>query len=86
MIPKFQVIWQLVRQLVYRLYYTRYQVFFYLWRIGHVLIHCKVPKYHDQNSLKTFFLLSSFPVIIQISRKSAHLVQTISSIKKLPIS
>ena len=36
-------------QLVYQVYYTRYQVSFYLWQIGPVLKHCKVPKSYDQD-------------------------------------
>ena len=36
-------------QFVYQLCYTRYQVPFYLWWIGHVLKHCKVPKYYAEN-------------------------------------
>ena len=34
-----------MRQLVYQVYYTRYQASFYLWWIGSVLKYCKVPKY-----------------------------------------
>ena len=30
---------------VYQVCYSRYHVSFYLWRIGPVLKHCKVPKY-----------------------------------------
>ena len=72
---KSEVVWQLVRQLVYQIRYTRYQVSFYLWWIGSLLNYCKVPKYYDQGCLKVFFLLSSFPIMIQISGKSAHLPQ-----------
>ena len=41
------VVWQLVRQLVYQICYTRYQIFFYLWWIGSVIKYFKVPKYYD---------------------------------------
>ena len=36
-----------MRQLVYQVYYTRYQVSF--WWIRSVLKYCKVPKYFDQD-------------------------------------
>ena len=38
-----------MRQLLYLVCYTRYHVSFYLWLIGSVLKHCKVPKYYDQD-------------------------------------
>ena len=38
-----------MRQLVYQVCYTRFHVSFYLWLIGSVLKHCKVPKYYDQD-------------------------------------
>ena len=38
-----------MRQLVYQVCYTRYQVSFYLWWIGSGLKYCKVPIYYDQN-------------------------------------
>ena len=38
-----------MRQLVNQIYYTRYQFSFYLWQIGPVLEHCKVPIYYDQD-------------------------------------
>ena len=34
---------------VYQVCYSRYHVSFYLWRIGPVLKHCKVPKYQDHD-------------------------------------
>ena len=40
---------QLVRELLYQVYYTGYQILFYLWQIGPVLEHCKVPNYYDRN-------------------------------------
>ena len=65
----------------------RYQVSFYIWLIGSVLKHCKVPKYYDQDCLKAFFLLSKLPMVIQISRKRMLIwFKKVSSIKKLPIS
>ena len=36
--------------------------------------YCEAPKYYDQDCLKISFLLSTFPMMIQISGKSAHLV------------
>ena len=38
-----------MRQLVYQVCYTRYHIWFYLWLIGSVLKHCKVPKYYEQD-------------------------------------
>ena len=38
-----------MRQLVYQVCYTGYQVSFYLWWTRSVLIYCKVPKYNDQD-------------------------------------
>ena len=58
---------------MYQVCYTRYHVFFYLWLIGSVLKHCKVPKYYDQDCLKIFFLLSTLAGMIRISDKNAHL-------------
>ena len=43
------VVRQLVRQLVYQVCYARYHVSFYLWLIGSVLKHCKVPKFYEQD-------------------------------------
>ena len=37
--------------------------------------YCKVPKHYDQDCLKFFFLLSTLPMMIQISGKSTHLAQ-----------
>ena len=34
---------------MYQVCYTRYHVSFYLWLIGSVLKHCKVPKYYEQD-------------------------------------
>ena len=44
-----------MRQLVYQICYTRYYASFYLWLIGSVLKHCKVPKYHDHYCRYYFF-------------------------------
>ena len=34
---------------MYQVCYSRYRVSFYLWLIGSVLKHCKVPKYYDHD-------------------------------------
>ena len=54
--PKFKIflifpyfVRQLVRQLLYQVFYTRYHFSFYLWLIGSVLKHCKIPKYYDHD-------------------------------------
>ena len=60
---------------MYQICYTRYHVSFYLWVIGSVLKHCKVPKYYEQDCLKFFFLISTLPAKIGISEKKAHLLQ-----------
>ena len=72
-----------MRQLVCQVCYTKCQVSFYLWLAGPAPKHCKVPKYYDQDCLKIFFFLSTYPMMIQISGKNAHLVQKVSSVKKL---
>ena len=69
------VVWQLARQLAYQVCDTRHHVSFYLWLIGSVLKHYKGSKYYDQDCLKTFFLLSILPMMIQISGKIALFVQ-----------
>ena len=69
-----------MRQLIYQVWHTKYQVSFYLWQIGPVLKHCKVPK-HVRDCLKVFLLLSTLSMMIQVSGKSAHLAQ-----KKLVLS
>ena len=39
------------------------------------LEHCKVPIYYDYDSLKLSFLLSTLPIMIQFTGKSANLMQ-----------
>ena len=76
-----------MRQLVYQVCYARYHVSFYLRLIGSVLKHCKVLKYYDQDCLKIFFLLSTFPMMIEISRKKMLIwFKKVISVKKLPAS
>ena len=55
--------------------YHRYFVSLYLWLIGSLLKHCKVPKYYNQDRLKIFFSLSTLPVMIELSGKNSHLFQ-----------
>ena len=57
-----------------------------MWLIRSVLKYCKVLKFYDQDCLKIFFLLSTLPMMIQISGENIHLPQKVSSFKKLPIS
>ena len=52
-----------------------YQVSFCLWWIRFVPKYCKVPIYYYQDCRKIFFLLSTLPMMIQISGRSAHLSQ-----------
>lgn len=40
---------QHIRELLYQVYYTRYQILFCLWQIGPVIEHCEVPNYYDRN-------------------------------------
>ena len=61
-----EVAWQLAKQFVYQVFYARYQVSFYLWRVRHVLKHCEVPKY--------YFDLCNW-MMIQVSGKSVQLAQ-----------
>ena len=64
-----------MRQPVYQVCFTSYQISFYLWWIVSVVKYCKIPKYYDQDCLKIFFLFSALPMMIQISGKSVHLAQ-----------
>ena len=41
-----------MRQHIYKVCYSRYQVPLYLWRIGPILKHGRGPKYHDRSSVK----------------------------------
>ena len=52
LIPKSQVFWQVVRELVYKVYYSRYQVPCYLWQIKLARKLSKLLKYYvtDGNS------------------------------------
>ena len=70
--------------------YARYQVSFYLWLFGPVLNYKKVPKYYDQDCLKTFLFLSTLPVMIQLSGKSTNfrskmLVRSKNNLTKLKV-
>ena len=60
-------------QLVYKVCYTIYQGSIYLWQIGPVPIHCKVPKHFGKDCLKIF--ASALLTMIQISEKSDHLAK-----------
>ena len=64
---------------IYQACYTRDHVSFYLWLIGSVLKHCKVPKYYGQACLKIWLLISKLSINIQILWKNAHLVQIVLS-------
>ena len=46
---------QFVKQLVQQVCHSRYHVSFYLWLIGSVLKHCKVPKYYDHDCSFTLY-------------------------------
>ena len=71
---------------MYQVCHIRYHISFYLWLIGSILKHCKVPKYYGQDYLKIFFLLSTLPAMIQISEKMLIWFKKVSSVKKLLIS
>lgn len=43
--------------------------------------YCKIPKYYVQDCLKTFLLLPTLSMVIQVSRKTAHLMERVSFIK-----
>ena len=54
---------------MYQVCYSRYRVSFYLWLIGSVLKHCKVPKYYDHDcslsvSYCAWFLNKNVSVVI----------------------
>ena len=49
----------LLRQVVYQVCYTKYQISFYVWQIGPVLK--QVPKYYNQDC--TWFPISWLPML-----------------------
>ena len=51
---QFSVICKLVRQLIYKIYYTRHQFPFYLCQIKSILKLSKWPKYCEQDYMKDF--------------------------------
>ena len=77
---------KLVRQFVDQVSYSRYHVSLYWWLIGSVLTHCKIPKYYDRDCLKIFFLLSTDPMMIEISGKMLIWFKKLSSVKTVPRS
>ena len=54
-----------IKQLVYQVCYTSYQLSLYLWRIRPMLKRCRVPKYSDQDYLKILILHSTLSMMIQ---------------------
>ena len=75
-----------MRQLVYQVCYTRDYVSLYLCLVGSLLKHSKVPKYYEEDFLEIFLLIYTLPAMILISQENVHLLQKVSSVKKLPIS
>ena len=61
-------------------------LFVVLWPSGPVLTLCKVPKYFEQHFLKILLLISTLPIMIQISGKVLTWPKKVSPIKKLPAS
>ena len=78
--------WELLRQLVYQVYYSRYHVSFYLWSIECVLKHCQLRKYYNRDCLKIFFLLSTLPALIPKFGKMLISFKKVISVKQPPIS
>ena len=72
-----------MRQLVYQVCYTRYQVSFYLWWIVSVLKYCKVPKYYDQIVVTNqfSFLLCLFVFMILIITVFSYLCTYLLCVK-----
>ena len=62
---KLYVVWQLMRQLVHKVCYNRYQVTLYLWQITRVTRYCKISNYCFCDLLKTFTLLLMSFITIQ---------------------
>ena len=62
-----------MRQLVYQVCYTRYEVSFCLWRIGPVLKHCKVPKYYNQDCSRLQITLVEKGKLISKKRKNCQI-------------
>ena len=77
---------KLGRQLVDQVCCSRYHVSLYWCLTGSVLRHCKIPKYYDQDCLKSLFLLSTDPMMIEISGKMLIWCKKFSSVKKVPKS
>ena len=71
-----RVVQQLVRQLVYQVCCTRYQVLFLLWRIEPVIKHCTLQKFQNiiATIVRTWFPISQLPMfyfnIFQHQQKS----------------
>ena len=68
--------WQLIRQLFYKVSFTRYYVIFCLWWLEPVLKFCKI--------LKSFLLLFTFLELIGISEHSAILTPVTIFYQKTP--
>ena len=62
-----------MRQFKHQFGYTRCQNSFYFWQIGPVIKHWQIPNYYYQVCLEISFLLSTLLMMIEVSRKSAHL-------------
>ena len=67
-------------------HHCRYEVLFYLWRIGSVLKHCKVPKSYDKHFLKIFFFALYTVNDHSSFWKAIIWLKKVCSIKKLPKS
>ena len=68
----------------YQTCHTRYHVLFYLWLIRSV--HCKVPKYYDQDCLKKCFSSLPFQWWFKFLEKMVIWFKKVSSVKTLPVS
>ena len=82
-------------QLVYQVCNTKYQVSFYLWRIGPVLKHCKVPKYYYRDcrvciiycrnvNSKTVFACRKLSFCIHIKGKNTEREHDIKYVAQCP--
>ena len=71
-----------MRQLVYKIYYVRYQAPLFFRRIKPVIKHSEWPKYYDQDCLKNLHQHSRSLIMIQISGRRPSLGQNTKILQK----
>ena len=61
--------------LIYEVCFIRYQAPLYLWQFRLVLKQSEVKKFYGKPYLKTFWLIATLPMKIQVSGKSNHFTE-----------